>query len=181
MRSVRPWIFPYVNRRLSRYVFIFSLFLRLLEELLLTTLIIVCTLGCTQCTDITGVCLACQSGFTQDANDKTKCNALESRTSDGITVCPDGSFSSGAQCSRCSPSCRTCNGPSSNQCILCAAGSYRFNGNCVTADSNGVCQGTNGMIADNNKNECDSTYLSGNRFFTPCTNEYLPLLCSLRS
>ncbi|KAF9551262.1 hypothetical protein CPC08DRAFT_755060 [Agrocybe pediades] len=115
----------------------------------------VCQLGCSQCSDTTGVCVACQSGFTQDANDKTKCNPLPSRNTDG-TVCPDGSFSSGAQCSQCSPSCRTCTGPTSNDCVLCAAGSYRFNGNCVPADSNGVCQGTNGMIADNNKNECDS-------------------------
>ncbi|KAF8968267.1 insulin-like growth factor binding protein [Flammula alnicola] len=115
----------------------------------------VCQLGCTQCADTTGACISCKQGFTQDANDKTKCDALPSTTTSG-TVCPDGSFSAGATCSPCSPSCRTCNGPSSNNCILCAAGQYSFNGNCVGVDTNGVCQGSNGMIADNNKNECDS-------------------------
>ncbi|KAF8898212.1 insulin-like growth factor binding protein [Gymnopilus junonius] len=115
----------------------------------------VCQLGCSQCSDGTGECVSCKQGFTQNANDKTKCDPLPSSTSSG-TVCPDGSFSAGAQCSPCSPSCRTCTGPSSNQCILCAQGTYLFNSNCISADTNGVCQGTNGMIADNNKNECDT-------------------------
>ena len=30
-----------------------------------------------------------------------------------------------------------------------------FNGNCVTVNSDGVCEGTNGMIANNNKQMCD--------------------------
>lgn len=114
-----------------------------------------CQAGCTQCADGTATCIACKQGFTQDANDKTKCNALPSTTTTG-TRCPDGSFSAGAQCAQCSPSCRTCTGPSSNDCVLCASGSYLFNGNCVQANSDGVCQGTNGMFADNNKNECDT-------------------------
>ncbi|KAJ4474127.1 hypothetical protein C8J55DRAFT_537066 [Lentinula edodes] len=101
-----------------------------------------------------GDCQTCKSGFTQDANDKTKCDVEPTTTSSG-TVCPDGSFSSGTTCSSCSPSCQTCNGATSNDCIICASGSYAFNGSCITADSNGVCEGT-GLIADNDKKECDT-------------------------
>ncbi|KAF5382868.1 hypothetical protein D9757_007308 [Collybiopsis confluens] len=114
----------------------------------------ICSIGCSSCSDGTGECQTCKTGFTQDANDRTKCDALPSTTTSG-TVCPDGSFSSGGSCTPCSPSCQTCNGLSSNNCILCASGSYAFNGSCVTADSNGVCSGT-GLIADNNKKECDT-------------------------
>jgi hypothetical protein len=47
--------------------------------------------------------------------------------------------------------------------VLCAEGTYLVNANgtsqCVGADANGVCAGTGGLIADNNKNECDSASL----------------------
>ena len=115
---------------------------------------LVCQLGCTQCADGTGVCIACKSGFTQDANDRTKCDAVQSVTSTG-TVCPDGSFSDGAKCTVCSPTCKTCTAGTSNDCILCASGQYLLSGHCVAANSDGVCEGSN-LIADNNKHECDS-------------------------
>ncbi|KDR81943.1 hypothetical protein GALMADRAFT_114788 [Galerina marginata CBS 339.88] len=114
----------------------------------------VCQLGCTQCSDGTGACLACKQGLTQDPNDKTKCDLLPAATTTG-TICPERSFSTGAQCALCSPSCRSCTGPSSSECVVCASGQYLFNGSCVEANADGVCEGTNGMIADNNKNECD--------------------------
>ena len=113
-----------------------------------------CQLGCTQCVDGTGQCLSCKDGFTRDANDGTKCIANQAITSTG-TICPDGSFSNGTACAPCSPLCKTCNGPSSSNCIICGAQQYTLNGNCVSTDSNGVCQGSN-MVADNNKHECDS-------------------------
>ncbi|KAK1233363.1 hypothetical protein PQX77_003472 [Marasmius sp. AFHP31] len=113
-----------------------------------------CQLGCSACADGNGVCQTCKPGFTLDGNDKTKCNALQSVTNNG-TVCPDGSFGNGARCQLCSPSCRTCRGATSNDCVICAAESYAFNGGCVAADGNGVCQGTK-LIADNNKNACDA-------------------------
>ncbi len=116
---------------------------------------IVCQLGCSECAGNTGACIACKSGYTQNPNDSTKCNPVQATTSTG-TVCPDGSFSNGAQCGVCSPSCKTCTGPSSNDCAVCATGTYIFNGSCVSADTNGICDGANGMIADNNKEECDS-------------------------
>ncbi|KAL0566382.1 hypothetical protein V5O48_015635, partial [Marasmius crinis-equi] len=50
---------------------------------------------------------------------------------------------------------RTCTGATSNDCVVCAAGSYAFNGGCVGADGNGVCEGTK-LIADNNKKLCDA-------------------------
>lgn len=138
------------------------------------TFLLACQLGCTKCADITGACLTCKSGFTQDGNDKTKCNAPQSTTPDG-TVCPDGSFSDGSKCQACSPSCQTCTAGTSNDCILCKSGTYAFNGGCVSADQDGVCEGTQ-LIADNNKKECDST------FFDLQFNELVTniLLCSLR-
>ncbi|KAF7338781.1 Growth factor receptor domain-containing protein [Mycena sanguinolenta] len=114
----------------------------------------ICEIGCTSCADGTGVCTACKTGFTQDANDKTKCNAPASITSSG-TTCPPGSFADGANCTPCSPSCSTCIAGTSNDCVQCAAGTYLFNGACVSADANGVCAGS-ALIADNNKLECDS-------------------------
>ncbi|KAI0738016.1 insulin-like growth factor binding protein [Daedaleopsis nitida] len=111
----------------------------------------VCHLGCTKCTDGSGACITCQSGLTQNANDRTSCFASQSTTSTG-TVCPDGSFSSGATCQPCSPLCQTCSGSTSNDCIICGTGKYMFNGTCVGTDGNGVCDGTS-LVADNNKHE----------------------------
>ncbi|KAI0034975.1 insulin-like growth factor binding protein [Vararia minispora EC-137] len=113
-----------------------------------------CQLGCDQCSDGSGICVACASGFTQDANDRTKCDAATSVTSTG-TQCPDGSFSNGTACQPCSPSCQTCNGPTSNDCIICANAQFKLNGSCVTTNTNGVCAGST-MVANNNKHECDA-------------------------
>jgi len=114
----------------------------------------VCQIGCSTCADGTGACQACRAGFSKDANDATKCNPTAQTTSSGV-VCPSGSFANGAACARCPSTCQTCNGPTSNDCVVCAAGLFTLNGACVSADSSGVCQGTN-LIADNNKRECDS-------------------------
>ncbi|KAJ7512376.1 TNFR/NGFR cysteine-rich region family protein [Mycena galericulata] len=114
----------------------------------------VCQIGCTACTDGTGVCTTCKTGFTQDANDRTKCDPPQSVTSSG-TVCPAGAFSDGTNCTACSPSCKTCTAGTSNDCVQCAAGTYLLNGACVSADANGVCAGST-LIADNDKLECDS-------------------------
>ncbi|KAJ6572174.1 insulin-like growth factor binding protein [Mycena capillaripes] len=114
----------------------------------------ICQIGCTACTDGTGVCTACKSGFTLDANDRTKCDAPPSITSSG-TLCPPGAFSDGTNCTPCSASCKTCTAGTSNDCVECAAGTYLLNGACVSADANGVCAGSL-LIADNNKLECDS-------------------------
>jgi len=126
-------------------------------NILLTNILPVCQLGCTQCADGSGQCISCKSGFTQDANDSTKCNPPSSSTNDGQT-CPDGSFSNGNSCSRCSSTCLTCTGGTSNDCIVCASGLFTLNGNCVSANADGVCQGST-LIADNNKHECDSKFL----------------------
>ncbi|KAH7911899.1 growth factor receptor domain-containing protein [Hygrophoropsis aurantiaca] len=114
----------------------------------------ICQLGCSECADGTGDCITCKSGFTQDANDRTKCDATSQTTSSG-TPCPDGSFSNGSSCEPCSPLCQTCTGSTSNDCIICGSGSYSFNGSCVQTSSSGVCQGSN-LIANNNKHECDT-------------------------
>ena len=114
----------------------------------------VCELGCQQCADGSGICVTCKQGFTQDANDRTKCDSVQSVTTTG-TVCPDGSFSDGATCQPCSPSCSTCSGPTSNNCIQCGNGQFTLGGSCVPTDGNGVCTGSS-MVGNNNKHECDS-------------------------
>ncbi|KAI0317494.1 insulin-like growth factor binding protein [Amylostereum chailletii] len=112
-----------------------------------------CQLGCDQCADQSGICVSCKTGFTQDANDRTKCNAAQSVTNTG-TQCPDGSFSNGTACAACSASCQTCSGGTSNDCIICGNGQFALNGSCVPTDSNGVCTGST-LVANNNKHECD--------------------------
>ncbi|EPS98400.1 hypothetical protein FOMPIDRAFT_1031549 [Fomitopsis schrenkii] len=114
----------------------------------------ICALGCEECANGTGDCITCGSGFTQSSNDATQCLAVQQTTSGG-TQCPDGSFSNGSSCEQCSSLCQTCNGATSNNCIICATGSYKLNGSCVTTSSSGVCENSN-MIANNNKHECDS-------------------------
>ncbi|KAJ7868613.1 hypothetical protein B0H14DRAFT_3084065 [Mycena olivaceomarginata] len=112
-----------------------------------------CQIGCTSCAATTGTCSACRAGFTPDANDATRCVAAPSVTSSG-TTCPPGAFADGANCSPCAGACKTCTGGDGG------GGTYLVNVNgtsqCVGADANGVCAGTGGLIADNNKNECDS-------------------------
>lgn len=114
----------------------------------------ICQLGCQECANGTGDCITCQQGFTQDGNDRTKCDTIP-RTSSTGAVCPDGSYGAGTFCAVCSPLCTTCVGPNSNQCIICGSGTYMFNGSCVTTNVEGVCSGSN-LIANNNKHECDT-------------------------
>jgi hypothetical protein len=115
---------------------------------------VVCQLGCSQCADTTGSCIQCKQGFSLDSADNTKCDIVQKPTSSG-QVCPDGSFSDGTKCTPCSTVCKTCTGATSNDCVLCASGGFMFNGNCVSTNADGVCEGTTGMIGNNIKGECD--------------------------
>ncbi|PFH50509.1 hypothetical protein AMATHDRAFT_144925 [Amanita thiersii Skay4041] len=114
----------------------------------------VCQLGCAQCADGTAGCTQCLPGFSQDPNDRTKCNPPAQVTNSG-TNCPEGSFSNGGSCQACDSTCQSCKGGTSNDCVLCASGRYALNGACVSANADGVCDGSN-LIADNNKHKCDS-------------------------
>ncbi|EGN96298.1 hypothetical protein SERLA73DRAFT_94428 [Serpula lacrymans var. lacrymans S7.3] len=114
----------------------------------------ICQLGCSECAAGTGDCITCASGFTQDTTDRTKCDATQQQTSTG-TACPEGSFSNGTACPVCSPVCQTCSGGTSNDCIICASGSYSLGGSCVQTNSGGVCQGSS-LIGNNDKHECDT-------------------------
>ncbi|KIL62256.1 hypothetical protein M378DRAFT_81478, partial [Amanita muscaria Koide BX008] len=115
---------------------------------------LVCQLACVSCADGSGQCTQCQSGFSLNNADHTKCNPPQQVTGSG-TVCPDGSFSNGNSCQLCDSTCQTCKGSTSNDCTLCASNLYSVNGTCVTTNTDGICTGTN-LIADNNKHECDS-------------------------
>ncbi len=128
------------------------------------SLFAVCQIGCTACADGSGACQTCKPGFSRDANDATKCNPPAQATNNGV-VCPSGSFSNGtSSCAPCASACQTCTGPTSNDCIVCASGLFTLNGACVSANADGICQGSN-LIADNNKRECDSksVYFFGTR------------------
>ncbi|KAG2104308.1 growth factor receptor domain-containing protein [Suillus cothurnatus] len=89
-------------------------------------------------------CITCASGFTQDGNDRTKCDAIPQTTSNG-TACPDGSYGAGSACAVCSPLARL---------VL---------GRIRTIATGGVCSGSN-MIANNNKHECDMHDLAKYQF-----------------
>lgn len=149
--QVLSWTVPHIHRGLSKYVALPLPFRYFRTNIIFLS---VCQVGCSQCADGTGACIACKTGFTQNANDKTLCDPVPAVTSTG-NRCPDGSFSDSATCSPCSPTCKTCNGGTSNDCIICGTGQYLLNGNCVGTNSDGVCQGSN-LIADNIKHECDS-------------------------
>jgi hypothetical protein len=114
----------------------------------------VCQFGCTECADDTGDCIACKKGYTKDENDNTKCDPMAAVTTKGV-LCPDGSYNAGDDCALCSTSCSTCIGKSPKNCTICASGLSQFQGRCVPVGPDGVCAGTGGMIADNNKQECD--------------------------
>ncbi|KAG5352813.1 hypothetical protein C0989_000358 [Termitomyces sp. Mn162] len=105
-----------------------------------------CPANCTTCDDgITGSGRCLQPIV---ANAPSTCNCLNGVCgTNGSCTCNTGFTKSdnGTACAKCSPgffstSTEDCKG------IL--------NGACVSADSNGICSGTN-MIADNNKVECD--------------------------
>ena len=88
----------------------------------------------------------CNDTFSLNENDSTKCDPPG-------TSCPDGSYSAGDECALCPESCATCNGP--KDCIICRSGLLKFGDKCVAVGNDGVCAGTGGMIADNNKLACD--------------------------
>ena len=65
--------------------------------------------------------------------------------------CLDGSYSAGEECSPCSQSSTTCNGPSSKDFIVCVS---KFQGRrCVAVGTDGVCTGTGGDDRGQNKLE----------------------------
>ncbi|TFK34913.1 insulin-like growth factor binding protein [Crucibulum laeve] len=115
----------------------------------------VCQFGCSECADTSGSCTSCKKGFTRNSSDQSKCDALPPASSDG-EACPSNTFGDGINCTACSSSCATCKGPTSNDCTACATGSYMFNGSCVGADSDGVCVGSGGFIADNVRQQCST-------------------------
>ncbi|TEB31330.1 hypothetical protein FA13DRAFT_1688046 [Coprinellus micaceus] len=115
----------------------------------------VCQPGCIQCADTTGTCSACNSGFILNNLDRTKCDPIKPTLSSG-SQCPDNTFGDGTECKVCSTICSSCTGPGDGDCLTCAPGFYLSNGLCVQADSNGVCQGNGGLVADNVKRTCES-------------------------
>ncbi|EAU81977.1 FRAS1 protein [Coprinopsis cinerea okayama7 len=114
-----------------------------------------CDVGCRECSSGNAVCTQCRPGFTQDPNDRTKCNPVIQTDSTGA-ACGPNAFSDGQQCQLCDRSCGRCFGPSSTNCLTCAAGTFMFEGRCVSADSNGICAGSNGRIADALKGVCEA-------------------------
>jgi len=90
-----------------------------------------------------------------NANDRTKCDPIRAVLNTG-NFCPDNSFSNGATCELCSSQCLQCRGPGDGDCLTCAQGLFMLNGRCVPVDGNGICSGSNGLVADNVKKVCES-------------------------
>jgi hypothetical protein len=133
----------------------FSIFLFLF--FLLLTIFIACQLGCSSCDDQTGDCITCQNGFTQNPTDKTTCSVQLAKTSNG-EVCPSATFqdtTNSTQCHGCAAECASCTGSSSNDCTVCANLRAMFNNSCVSTNSEGICEGSGGMIANNNNHKCE--------------------------
>ncbi|KAG2355406.1 hypothetical protein BDR07DRAFT_1474106 [Suillus spraguei] len=127
----------------------------------------ICQLGCQQCADGTGDCITCASGFTQDRNDRTMCDAIPQTTSNR-TTCPTGSYSAGSsctifsggvcsgsnmianndkhECDTCGPKCTTCQISNFNvastvnqaQCTGCLPGFVLSQEQCVTSCPSGT-------------------------------------------
>ncbi|TFK25768.1 hypothetical protein FA15DRAFT_686798 [Coprinopsis marcescibilis] len=114
-----------------------------------------CGVGCERCSAPNGQCEACRSGFSLDSNERTKCDPVRALNGGGIQ-CPPGAFSSGGDCQPCSNSCGSCSGPGIDQCLSCPIGQFNVGGRCVAPDGNGVCPGTDGMVADNVRLVCDA-------------------------
>ncbi|KAH6919160.1 FRAS1 protein [Coprinopsis sp. MPI-PUGE-AT-0042] len=114
-----------------------------------------CQLGCNECQDETAQCDACKPGFQENPNDRTKCDPIQ-QTSSGGRVCPPATFTNGANCDSCATECDSCDGPGSGDCLTCSRGLFMADGRCVATDANGVCAGTNGLVADNLKRVCDA-------------------------
>lgn len=84
-------------------------------------------------------------------DDRTQCIAPVN------TKCnPTGFF--GDDCKQCSSVCRTCTGPTSSDCATCADGTYFLGNSCVKADTNGICEGSGGLVADNVRSLCTRAY-----------------------
>ncbi|KAF9491874.1 hypothetical protein BDN71DRAFT_1510004 [Pleurotus eryngii] len=84
---------------------------------------------------------ACKSGSTQDANDRTKCTPVP--TSMSSLFVPKAA------------SRMSCSGGTSNDCTVCAPNMFAFNGGCMRASADGMCEGSM-HIVDNNKHSCDA-------------------------
>ncbi|PPR01948.1 hypothetical protein CVT24_011097 [Panaeolus cyanescens] len=114
----------------------------------------VCQPGCTVCSAGTGECTICNPDMTKDGNDPTKC-VLIPPVDTNNQPCPAASFSANGVCTSCPNTCGSCTGGSPNDCLTCAPGLYMLNGACVSANADGICQGSN-QIANNVKVACDT-------------------------
>jgi len=83
---------------------------------------IACITGCKVCTSLSN-CTTCQSGLVLNAN--------------GSCTYPPNNCSSGyylnslGNCSQCFPTCNTCNGGTSSNCLTCFSGYTLYNGVCI--------------------------------------------------
>ncbi|TFK28573.1 hypothetical protein FA15DRAFT_43794 [Coprinopsis marcescibilis] len=115
-----------------------------------------CSPGCDRCEDNTGACTTCRPGFSAsiDANSPNSCDPPTPARPDGIP-CGLNSFFDGNECRLCDSACGQCSGPTSNDCTVCNGNLFMQNGRCVSANSDGVCSGSN-EFADNNSRQCES-------------------------
>jgi hypothetical protein len=102
----------------------------------------------TQFNSTTASCV-CSQGYVRNSQGQCQqCSASSSLSTAGTEcVCNAGFYGNGFSCQACAASCRTCSGPSANQCLTCNSGS----------PSSGVCQAScpSSQYKDAN-NQCQS-------------------------
>ncbi|KAL4493947.1 hypothetical protein ABPG72_021964 [Tetrahymena utriculariae] len=99
-------------------------------------------------------------------NYKTNCLScsgsqfLDSATNSCVTTCPNGTYQnlSNNQCSPCDPTCTTCNGPTSSQCLTCTLPKYfqLTSGQCVNNCNTNQYQDNSSVTCQNCNSNCAS-------------------------
>lgn len=101
--------------------------------------------------DNTGYCYACNSSYGSSHCSQCTSDCTESsRCTFQCTQCEDGYYLKDGKCSSCDSSCKTCDGPTNQNCIECKDGLF--------LNDNGMCTG------------CDDTCVSCEGKSTFCTS-----------
>lgn len=133
----------------------------------ITTAILLCDDSCESCVGPSSEdCLGCKSNkILKNSPGPSSC-----------TLCGDGYYKNldNETCEVCNKICKTCSGPSSNDCLTCADNLYLFSNLCVSQCPTGFWPDMNYLIC----NKCDESCLSCNgSSFSDCLscqqNKYL--------
>ncbi|EAS00823.2 hypothetical protein TTHERM_00309920 (macronuclear) [Tetrahymena thermophila SB210] len=134
-----------------------------------------CNAGCLTCNGpLSTNCLTCQTGkYLFQDNSCLTCDQSGQIQQGSQCICKSNYYQNGNQCSQCSSSCKTCNGPNLNNCLTCIDGLYLHPDNsCQSCDTNGYfIQGQKCVLCSANCQTCDGS--SYNNCLTCKTGLYL--------